>query len=113
MRLPGAERAFIHPAKVRDYLLSAEHPTGRFKADLFLGMGYSRDNWAQLAADLLTLAQSGEAELQAAIEYGQKYAVDGFLRGPRPRVMHTRTAWIVLSGEDFPRFLTAFPKEQP
>jgi hypothetical protein len=111
MKLPGMERAFIDPAKIKDYLLSAEHPIGRFKADIFRGMGYSRDNWQLLAADLLTLAQNGEAEPQEATEYGQKYTVDGFLQGPRPRVMATRTAWIVRSGEEFPRFITAFPKE--
>lgn len=111
MRLPGAERAFIDPAKVRDYLLSPEHPTGRFKANVFRGIGYSRDHWEQLASDILTLVQDGEAELQEITGYGQKYAVDGFLQGPHPRMMHTRTVWIILSGEDFPRFLTAFPKE--
>lgn len=111
MKLPGVERAFINPAKVRDYLLSPEHPIGRSKAEIFRGMGYSRDNWQQLSADLLKLAQNGEAEPQEATEYGQKYAVDGFLQGPRPRVMNTRTAWIILLEEDFPRFLTAFPRD--
>lgn len=111
MRLPGAERAFIDPAKVRDYLLSTEHPIGRFKANVFRNMGYSRDDWQQLAADLLNIARNGEAELGESTEYGEKYTVDGFLRGPRTGVMHTRTAWIIRSGENFPRFVTAFPRE--
>ncbi len=59
MRMPGAERAVIDSAKIRDYLLSPSHPVGRFKAVFFASLGY--------------------------------------------------TAWIVLAGEDFPRFVTAFP----
>ena len=37
MRLPGAQRAIIDAAKVRDYLLSPEHPVGRAKARLLTG----------------------------------------------------------------------------
>jgi hypothetical protein len=111
MKLPGVERAVIDPGKIRDYLLSNEHLIGRHKAAIFRGMGYSREDWQQLADDLLKLVQSSEATLQERTEYGQKYTVDGYLQGPGPRVMHTRTAWIVRVGEDFQRFITAFPRE--
>lgn len=43
MNLPGAEEAIVDDAKVRDYLLSREHPVGRFKATFFSGLGYTRD----------------------------------------------------------------------
>jgi hypothetical protein len=45
VKLPAAERALIEPAKVRDYLLSRQHPVGRFKAVLFESLGYSADAW--------------------------------------------------------------------
>jgi hypothetical protein len=35
MVLPGSEHAVIDAAKLRDYLLSYEHPVGRFKAAFF------------------------------------------------------------------------------
>ena len=35
MKLPRAEHAVVEDAKVRDYLLSREHPVGRFKAAFF------------------------------------------------------------------------------
>jgi hypothetical protein len=41
MKLPAAESAIIDEAKVREYLLSTEHPVGRFKARFFIGLGYS------------------------------------------------------------------------
>ena len=42
MLLPGADRAIVDAAKVRDYLLSPEHPVGRFKAVFFGALGYTR-----------------------------------------------------------------------
>ena len=56
--LPNAAKAVIDSAKVRDYLLSSSHPIGRFKQPFFAALGYSRDQWQQLEADLLELAVS-------------------------------------------------------
>jgi hypothetical protein len=41
--LPNADRAVIEDAKVRDYLLSATHPIGRFKSVFFVALGFSAD----------------------------------------------------------------------
>jgi hypothetical protein len=35
MTLPGADRAFVDPRKVREYLLALDHPEGRSKARAF------------------------------------------------------------------------------
>jgi hypothetical protein len=40
MRIPGAERAVLDDAKVRDYLLSAEHRVGSAKARFFAQLGH-------------------------------------------------------------------------
>ena len=42
MRIPNAERAVIEPAKLHAYLLSRNHPIGRFKAAFFLANTYPR-----------------------------------------------------------------------
>lgn len=39
MNLPAADRALIQPEKLHDYLLSTEHPVGRFKAAFFARLG--------------------------------------------------------------------------
>ncbi len=39
MRLPGGHQVRIEERKVRDYLLSATHPVGRFKARVFASAG--------------------------------------------------------------------------
>ena len=107
--LPNVEFAVVDPAKVRDYLLSSAHPVGRFKARVFLALGYTAEDWQVLQADLLALARTGEARPGQASVYGQKYEVSGILQGPNGRQATFTTAWIVASGESSPRFITAFP----
>jgi hypothetical protein len=51
MRL-SPEDAVIEPAKLRDYLLSPDHPDGRSKARYLTELGYQRERWGQLAADI-------------------------------------------------------------
>jgi hypothetical protein len=72
VKLPAVERTVIEPAKVRDYLLSREHPVGRFKAVFFESLGYQANAWEQLEADLRGLAVAGEATLGDPTKYGQK-----------------------------------------
>jgi hypothetical protein len=112
LRLPGIERASIDRPKVAGYLLSGSHPVGRFKAVFFRTVGYSAEAWEVLAADLQRHAAQNEAEPTEATQYGQKYEVRGSLRTPTNRMIALVTVWIVLHGEDFPRFVTAFPGRQ-
>jgi hypothetical protein len=46
--LPNAHLAEIDPEKLRGYLLSSEHPVGRFKARFFTALGFSAEYWQQL-----------------------------------------------------------------
>lgn len=84
MKLPGVQQAIVDEAKVRDYLLSLEHPIGRFKAMFFGAQGSA---------------------------FGQKYKVRGILEGPSGGRAEIVTVWIVLDGEAAPRLVTAFPGE--
>lgn len=109
MRLPGLDRAVVSGSKIRDYLLSDSHPVGRFKAAFFAALGYSAGRWEDLAADLQRHALDNQASATEANQYGQKYEVRGTITGPTGRGAILVVVWIVLRGEDFPRFVTAFP----
>ncbi|MDZ7753983.1 MAG: adhesin [Gammaproteobacteria bacterium] len=109
--LPNTELAVIVEEKVRDYLLSDTHPLGRFKAAIFRGLGYRQSEWSRLSADLKGFL-SKEANPQESTKYGQKYEIRGRLTGPNGKSVYLVTAWIVLRGEDFPRFITAYPGER-
>jgi hypothetical protein len=109
MMLPGAERAVIDASKVRDYLLSHEHPIGRFKAVFFESLGYAQSDWTRLQAALLDLGRSRDAVEGQASQFGRKYEVRGSLIGPSGRRADVVTVWVVLTGDDTPRFVTAYP----
>jgi hypothetical protein len=112
VRLPNADRAIVDSAKVRDYLLSPEHPVGRAKARFFTALGFAREDSPALQQALLGHAAAGEVELGDVTRYGQKYAVRGILQGPAGRSASVVSIWIVLQGEDIPRLVTAYPGER-
>lgn len=109
MRLPNADKAVIPTAKLRDYLLSPEHPTGRFKASFFASLGYTKDDWATLEADLRSQHLPLDAEEGEVSKYGRKFIMRGPLRGPFGSIATVVSLWVIRSGEEFPRFITAYP----
>ena len=111
MKLPNADKVIIDARKLRDYLLSPAHPVGRFKATFFAQLGFSASTWGQLEIQLRELALQGSAELDERTAFGQKYIVRGSIKGPTQRSAYVATVWIILRGEDTPRFVTAFPGE--
>ncbi len=110
VQLPGVANAVIEPRKLRDYILSSSHPVGRTKAEFFVGLGYARESWHVLAADLREMAERVEASEVETNRFGTKYEVRGNLTGPAGRQTGIVSAWIILAGEDFPRFVTAYPE---
>ena len=110
MQIPNAERAVIEPAKLHAYLLSRNHPIGRFKAAFFLALGYSSERWPRFEADLRTQHLSQDATAEEPTSYGQKYAIRATLVGPSGGSAEVVSVWVVHTGEEFPRFVTAYPE---
>ncbi len=109
MRIPNAGRAVIEATKLHGYLLSTSHPIGRFKAAFFRALGYSADEWRRLEADLRAQHLTREAIPVETSGYGQKYEIRATLVGPAGRTADVVSVWVILAGEDFPRFVTAYP----
>jgi hypothetical protein len=65
--LPNADEAVIDPEKLRDYLLSTEHPHGRFKARVFGALGFRADRWQELESALRTQHLTQDADRVAAV----------------------------------------------
>lgn len=110
MRLPHADDAVIDSRKLRDYILSFEHPIGRFKAYFFVGLGFRAEKWEDLDSEIRRLAVECEAEHAERTAYGQKYLVRGRVVGP-DRGAEVVTVWIVRVGESRPRFVTVYPED--
>ncbi len=109
MQLPEAESSVIEPRKLRDYLLSPMHPVGSFKAAFFARLGYNQDDWGTLATDFRIHAVQGEATEAGSSPFGRKFEVRGEMTGPSGDRAEIVTVWIILKGEDRPRFITAYP----
>ncbi len=109
MNLPNANAAIVPPEKVRDYLLSPRHPVGRYKAAFFISHGYETSEWETLAADICGLLPA-QASLVDTTEFGKKYTISGEVIGPNGRKFGLTTVWIILSGENAPRLVTAYPE---
>lgn len=109
MKLPNSFHAYIPEAKLREYLLSPTHPEGGPKSVFFHAMGYTEDNILELETALLVIAMNGEVTDHYEFEFGRKYVVEGNLRRVGGTQIPLRTVWVIDSGEQAPRFITAYP----
>ena len=98
---------FIAPNKVQDYLLNPHHPIGGAKAQFFLGIGYSRQHYQQLIADLIQHGYSGTVTEEKPSPYGTKFVVDGPLLAPNGRHYPIRTVWMEQSSGIYVLLITA------
>jgi len=106
VRLPNAETAIVEIEKLRDYCLSSEHPRGRHKARVFQSLlGMTAADAEELRAALIDAAMKEEALAGASDQYGTRYIIDYELKRDGGAA-GIRSCWIVLIGEDAPRFVT-------
>ncbi len=108
MIIPGAERAIVDQAKLRDYCWNPLHPRGRHKARLFLGRsGIDGARTEELRSALPNAVRTREATPDQGDCFGQRFAVQFTMAGLQASVQ-ARSAWIIRVGEDFPRLTSCF-----
>ncbi len=66
----------------------------------------------QFEEDIRTQHLALDAELGEKTKYGQKYIITGDIKGPNGKVMKLKSIWIILAGEELPRFITIYPEEK-
>ena len=109
MKLPNHDQALIPRAKILDYLLSAAHQVGRHKAAFFTQFGFTTDDWSALALALMQHAAEHNTAFANESPFGTRYTVEGELDTPDGRRPVIRTVWFIETGEETPRFVTAYP----
>lgn len=109
MKLPNREYAFIPPEKLIGYLLSETHLDGKSKAKFFQGLGFDEKNLELLAQALLSIARNNEVTEITTSIHGTKYVIEGLLFTKYGYSPEVRTVWIIDRGEEWPRFVTAYP----
>lgn len=109
MKVPNIRNAVVTEQKIRGYLLSFEHRTGRGKATFFTRFGFSAEAWETLAKAIQEHAATHEVAKSEQTPFGTRYIVEGRLESPDGRNPLVRTVWFVEAGDDNPRFVTAYP----
>ena len=108
MTVPNATEAVIPPEKLTAYLLDLSHSVGGSKARFLRTHGFDDDNAGLLANGLRAIVEAGDASERPS-PFGTKYVVAGDLPTPRGTVVQIETVWIIETGDDRPRLVTAYP----
>ncbi len=108
MKLPNGQQAVIDLEKLTDYCLNPDHPRGKHKARVFrASCGFTAENAELMREQLFDAAANDEALQVPPNVHGQRYVIECLLSGPTGQAQ-VRTAWIVRTSEDFPRFVSAY-----
>jgi hypothetical protein len=108
MTVPNAHLAVVDDAKLVEYCLNSLHPRGRHKARVFRSrLGIGPNDFLILRDALLAAIRTSAASMGEMDPFGQRYVVDFELGGPAGRAI-VRSAWIIRTGEDFPRLSTCY-----
>lgn len=94
--------------KLQEYCLSPTHPRGRHKARVFSAvLGLTADDAELLRDALIQAARTEDATPTDQDEFGQWYGIDFQMQGPKGTAI-VRSAWIVRTGEQFPRLTSCY-----
>jgi hypothetical protein len=103
------EQVVITREYVIDYFLSDTHRNGRHKAAFFKRFGFTVTEWERAAWALREHAGEHDVTRVEPSPYGQRYVIEGIVRSPDGRAPLIRTIWFIETGEETPRFVTAYP----
>jgi hypothetical protein len=112
VKLPNYEKADVPRTKVIGYLLSLNHPDGHSKARFFARFGFSTESWETLAEALLRHAAEHEVTGVEASPFGTRYVIEGIISTPDGRAPLIRAVWFIETGEQIPKFVTAYPLQR-
>ncbi len=107
--IPNVENARVEDSKLHGYLLSLSHPEGGAKARFYESIGFTIDNAEELRIELLRIARAFDVVEISTDEFGVKYVVEGILIDKQGRGIPLLTVWVIDTGTDFPRLVTAYP----
>jgi uncharacterized protein DUF6883 len=112
MKLPYLENSVVPEKKIKDYLLSTTHRDGKHKAAFFTAIGFTVDDWQELATKLLQHSRDHEVAKIEESPFGKRYVIEGIMETPDGRIIMIRSVWFIDTGESIPRFVTAYPTKE-
>lgn len=108
MKLPDGRHVFIDIRKLAEYVLNLDHPLGRNKARVFKAvLGITAEQAGALRETIIVGVRDGQWIWTRSDEFGDRFYIDCPVSTVRGSAI-VRTAWIVRTGEDFPRLTTCY-----
>lgn len=74
----------------------------------FRSIGFADNHWKALEAEIRAQLKN-DAKIKDRTAYGEKYEIRGMVTGPTGQRAEIVTAWMILTGEEIPRIITAHP----
>lgn len=109
MELPNKHTAYVPAEKIMEYLLSESHAVGKSKAKFFRSFSFDETNITQFEQGLLHIAYAGSVSEIKETPFGAKYIIDDTMETPSGLIIQLRTVWLIETGKEQPRFITAYP----
>jgi hypothetical protein len=89
--------------------LSPTHPDGRSKEKFFTAFGFTVNECETLATALLNHVANNDVTKLEDSPFGTRYVVEGILLSPDNRNPLLRSVWFLETGDNIPKFVTAYP----
>jgi hypothetical protein len=109
MKIPNNKQSMVAENKITDYLLSETHEIGKHKADFFKSFGFNSIDIAQLKNSLIQHSIDRDIEETKNSVFGVKYELKCAIKTPDERNPCIVTVWIVETGNEVPKLVTAYP----
>lgn len=107
--LPNAEKAILTEEKFTGYFLDPNHKVGGNKALVFEKvLGYNKENWSELRSQIQQGLLKYRSTEGLTDQYGKRFEVRMIIKGPTGRYAKVKTGWIVDSGGNCPRIISAY-----
>ncbi len=109
--LLNAKLATVTNEKISDYLLNPKHPQNGGKNKFFAAFGFTRAESVILKSAIEQHPVDNEINEDENSVYGQKFVVMCHLQTPDGRNPCIVSVWIMDTGTNIPRFVTAYPND--
>ncbi len=105
--LPNAATVQIADSKVRDFILDASHVDNNGRAEFFLGVGFTQQQWDVLRDALVADPLNNAVFRVTQTGFGTRYRVRCRVVSPDSRNPCIDTVWVIDQGNTAPCFITA------
>ncbi len=109
MKILNNNQSFVADKKITDYLLSETHEIGKIKADFFKRFGFDITDINTFKDSLIQHSIDRDIEKTKNSDFGIKYELKCEINTPDERNPCIVTVWIIESGEELLKLITAYP----